>query len=203
MTLNPWTGWSELLPETFKFGLRPVWWGAGTERHSPPPSLLAKQLLKGFARFPISCISLLWIIHISRSKQCCISYCHLCKLNCCEVALQELLMAMSRWICLFFNSISKFLNLSFYQNCRKIIVLRFWKGKTSNTTIATCNCNSRNLPLGPLCLRQCFLNPSLSSVEWSTSTTQLQKLSHCSAQSDLQTCGALHLCSSCQALWWW
>ena len=67
------------------------------------------------------------------------------------VALQELHKAMSRWICLFFNSISKFLNLSFYQNCRKIIVLRFWKGKTSNTTIATCNCNSRNLPLGPLC----------------------------------------------------
>ena len=83
------------------------------------------------------------------------------------VALQELHKAMSRWICLFFNSISKFLNLSFYQNCRKIIVLRFWKGKTGNTTIATCNCNSRNLPLGPLCLRQCFLNPSLSSVEWS------------------------------------
>ena len=83
------------------------------------------------------------------------------------VALQELHKAMSRWICLFFNSISKFLNLSFYQNCRKIIVLRFWKGKTSNTTIATCNCNSRNLPLGPLCLRQCFLNPSLSSVDWS------------------------------------
>ena len=42
---------------------------------------------------------------------------------------------MARWICLFFNSISKFLNSSFYQNCRKIIVLRFWKGKTSNTTI--------------------------------------------------------------------
>ena len=83
------------------------------------------------------------------------------------VALQELHKAMSRWICLFFNSISKFLNLSFYQNCRKVIVLRFWEGKTSNTTIATCNCNSRNLPLGPLCLRQCFLNPSLSSVEWS------------------------------------
>ena len=39
------------------------------------------------------------------------------------VALQELHKAMSRWICLFFNSISKFLNLSFYQNCRKIIVL--------------------------------------------------------------------------------
>ena len=69
------------------------------------------------------------------------------------VALQELHKAMSRWICLFFNSISKFLNLSFYQNCRKVIVLRFWEGKTSNTTIATCNCNSRNLPLGPLCLR--------------------------------------------------
>ena len=119
------------------------------------------------------------------------------------VALQELHKAMSRWICLFFNSISKFLNLSFYQNCRKIIVLRFWKGKTSNTTIATCNCNSRNLPLGLLCLRQCFLNPSLSSVEWSASTTQLQKLSHCSAQSVLQKCGALPLCSSCQALWWW
>ena len=67
------------------------------------------------------------------------------------VALQELHKAMSRWICLFFNSISKFLNLSFYQNCRKVIVLRFWEGKTSNTTIATCNCNSRNLPLGPLC----------------------------------------------------
>ena len=119
------------------------------------------------------------------------------------VALQELHKAMSRWICLFFNSISKFLNLSFYQNCRKVIVLRFWEGKTSNTTIATCNCNSRNLPLGPLCLRQCFLNPSLSSVEWSASTTQLQKLSHCSAQSVLQKCGALPLCSSCQALWWW
>ena len=53
------------------------------------------------------------------------------------VALQELHKAMSRWICLFFNSISKFLNLSFYQNCRKIIVLRFWKGKTSNTTIVS------------------------------------------------------------------
>ena len=38
MTLNPWTGRSQLLPETFKFELRPVWWGAGTERHSPPPS---------------------------------------------------------------------------------------------------------------------------------------------------------------------
>ena len=51
MTLNPWTGRSQLLPETFKFELRPVWWGAGTERHSPPPSLLAKQLLKEFDRF--------------------------------------------------------------------------------------------------------------------------------------------------------
>ena len=38
MTLNPWTGRSQLLPETFKFELRPVWWGAGTERHSPPSS---------------------------------------------------------------------------------------------------------------------------------------------------------------------
>ena len=38
MTLNPWTGRSQLLPETFKFELRPVWWAAGTERHSPPPS---------------------------------------------------------------------------------------------------------------------------------------------------------------------
>ena len=37
-TLNPWTGRSQLLPETFKFELRPVWWGAGTERHSPPSS---------------------------------------------------------------------------------------------------------------------------------------------------------------------
>ena len=37
-TLNPWAGRSQLLPETFKFELRPVWWGAGTERHSPPPS---------------------------------------------------------------------------------------------------------------------------------------------------------------------
>ena len=37
-TLNPWTGRSQLPPETFKFELRPVWWGAGTERHSPPPS---------------------------------------------------------------------------------------------------------------------------------------------------------------------
>ena len=116
MTLNPWTGRSQLLPETFKFELRPVWWGAGTERHSPPPSLLAKQLLKEFVRFPISCISLLWKIDISRLKQCCISYCHLCKLNCCELALQELLMAMSRWICLFLNSISKFPNLSFFKN---------------------------------------------------------------------------------------
>ena len=50
-TLNPWTGRSQLPPETFKFELRPVWWGAGTERHSPPPSLLAKQLLKEFDRF--------------------------------------------------------------------------------------------------------------------------------------------------------
>ena len=146
MTLNPWTGRSQLLPETFKFELRPVWWAAGTERHSPPSLLLAKQLLNGFAIFPISCISLLWIIDISRLKQCCISCCHLCKLNCCVVGLKELLMAMSRWICLFFNSISKFLNLSFYQNCRKMIVLRFWKGKTSNTTIVTCN--SRTLPRG-------------------------------------------------------
>ena len=31
MTLNPWTGRSQLLPETFKFELRPVWWAAGTE----------------------------------------------------------------------------------------------------------------------------------------------------------------------------
>ena len=37
-TLNLWTGRSQLLPETFKFELRPVWWGAGTERHSPPSS---------------------------------------------------------------------------------------------------------------------------------------------------------------------
>ena len=36
MTLNPWTGRSQLLPETFKFELRPVWCAAGTERHSPP-----------------------------------------------------------------------------------------------------------------------------------------------------------------------
>ena len=155
MTLNPWTGRSQLLPETFKFGLRPVWWGAGTERHSPPPSLLAKQLLKEFVRFPISCISLLWIIHISRSKQCCISYCHLCKLNCCELALQELLMAMSRLICLFFFTV--FLN---FQICLfsklKILVLRFWKGKTGHNTIATSN--SHTVPLGPLCLWQWFLN---------------------------------------------
>ena len=38
MTLNPWTGRSQLPPETFKFELRPVWCAAGTERHSPPPS---------------------------------------------------------------------------------------------------------------------------------------------------------------------
>ena len=37
-TLNPWTGRSQLPPETFKFELRPVWCAAGTERHSPPPS---------------------------------------------------------------------------------------------------------------------------------------------------------------------
>ena len=58
-TLNLWTGRSQLPPETFKFELLPVWWAVGTERHSPPPSLLAKQLLKEFVRFPISCISLL------------------------------------------------------------------------------------------------------------------------------------------------
>ena len=38
MALNPWTGRSQLPPETFKFELRPVWCAAGTERHSPPPS---------------------------------------------------------------------------------------------------------------------------------------------------------------------
>ena len=29
-TLNPWTGRSQLPPETFKFELQPVWWGAGS-----------------------------------------------------------------------------------------------------------------------------------------------------------------------------
>ena len=54
MTLNSWTGRSQLLPETFKFELRPVWWGAGTERHSPPFSLLAGEILilsAGFVLF--------------------------------------------------------------------------------------------------------------------------------------------------------
>ena len=37
-TLNPWTKRSQLPPETFKSELRPLWWAAGTERHSPPPS---------------------------------------------------------------------------------------------------------------------------------------------------------------------
>ena len=77
------------------------------------------------------------------------------KLNCCEVALQELLMAMSRLICLFFFTV--FLNFQIYLFSKlKILVLRFWKGKTGHTTIATCN--SHTVPLGPLCLWQWFLN---------------------------------------------
>merc|ERR1712214_42918 len=55
MTLNPWTGRSQLPPETFKFELRPVWCAAGTEHHSPPPfSLLAGEILilsAGFVLF--------------------------------------------------------------------------------------------------------------------------------------------------------
>ena len=43
-TLNPWTERSQLPPETFKTAVRPLWWVAGTERHSPPlsPSCLER-----------------------------------------------------------------------------------------------------------------------------------------------------------------
>ena len=64
-------------------------------------------------------------------------------------------MAMSRLICLFFFTV--FLNFQIYLFSKlKILVLRFWKGKTGHTTIATCN--SHTVPLGPLCLWQWFLN---------------------------------------------
>ena len=59
------------------------------------------------------------------------------------------------WFVSFFFTV--FLN---FQICLfsklKILVLRFWKGKTGHTTIATCN--SHTVPLGPLCLWQWFLN---------------------------------------------